>query len=148
MQKAGERRALGGAELGLAEAGRGALERERGAEQDYAQQRFGMAGQKMAGLAGLEAQQFGKEAAQRGELRGERGYQSDVAAKALEDSIRQRQLEEDLTQGAFGRSMGRAQLGLAGAGLAQGQANESQGGTQDFLQQLALENALRNRKAG
>jgi hypothetical protein len=102
-------------------------------------------------LGALEADQANREAGQRGELRGERDYQTEAANKALEDSIRQRQLEEDLTQGAYGRNMGRAQLGLQGAAISQGQADQSQTGTNDFLQQLALEESLRNRakpKAG
>ena len=98
-------------------------------------------------LGALETDQFNKEAAKRGELRGERGYESDVAAKALEDSIRQRQLEEDLTQGAYGRQMGKAQLGLQGAQISAGNADQSQTGVQDFLTQLALEESLRKRQA-
>jgi hypothetical protein len=148
LQKAGQQQSLGTSQLGLAEAGRQALTNERGFAANTDQARAALAGSQLQDLAGLETNQFNKEAAQRGELRGERDHQTEAANKALEDSIRQRQLQEDLTQGAYGRDMGRAQLGLQGANIAQGNADQSQTGVNEFLQQLAMEEALRKRTGG
>lgn len=67
---------------------------------------------RLYGLSGLEGQLYGQGAGERSELRGERDYQYGLERQGLEDQIRQRLMEESLTQGQWGRQMGLA--GLAG----------------------------------
>jgi hypothetical protein len=87
----------------------------------------------------------------RAEVRGERDYQTGSAQQSLENRIRQQQLEEQLTQGNYGRQMGvtelLATLGyggngvgdlLQGAGQQQQNANQAAGGVGDLLQQYAF----------
>lgn len=92
--------------------------------------------------AGIEGQVAGQEAGARGEVRGERGYQADTAQQALDNRIRQRALEESLTQGAYGRQLGAAELGLQGAtlqgNLAQGEQEAAAGGLSDLALQESL----------
>lgn len=102
-------------------------------------------------LAGLEGQQFGQGLTQRNELRGERGYQSDVAQQGQQDAINQRLLEEQLLNSQFGRDYQRygllGQLGygsnpagtLGGlAGDTQGAANQAGAGVNDLFTQWLL----------
>lgn len=87
----------------------------------------------------------------RAEVRGERDFQTGSAQQSLENRIRQMQLEEQLTQGNYGRQMGvtelLAQLGfggngagqlLEGANQQQQNANNSAGGVGDLLQQYGF----------
>ncbi len=89
---------------------RGEQRGERFAGQDFgfrnlaAQQ--GIAGQ----LAGFEGQQFGQEQSQRNELRGERGFQTALDQQNIQNRVQQRQLEEALLSGQFGRDFSRQQL--------------------------------------
>jgi hypothetical protein len=94
-------------------------------------------------LGALEGQIYGQEAGARGELRGERGYQSGVAREAQEDRIRQRMLEEALLQGQFGRQAEAARLQLGASGLYGGQAGESSDAVSRLLEQLALMESMR-----
>lgn len=102
----------------------------------------------LASLSGLEGQQYGQEAGQRGEVRSERGYQSATAQQTLDNQIRQKALEEALTQGAYGRNLSTAELGLQGAtlqsNLAQGEQEAAAGGLSD----LALQEALSHTSGG
>ena len=115
----------------------------RGLASDLAFAEGGERRANLGALSGLESQVFGQEQGARGELRGERGYQADTAQQALENRIRQRMLEESLTEGAFGRQATRAQLGLQGAGLYGEQAAQSGATAADLLQELALQETLR-----
>lgn len=96
----------------------------------------------LGATAGLEGQVYGQEAGQRGELRGERGYQTDTAQQALDNRIRQRSLEEALLEGQFGREATGAQLGLQGAGLQSQLAAGEQGAAGDMFANIGLQDSL------
>jgi hypothetical protein len=57
-----------------------------------------------------ESGQFGREAAQRGELRGERGYQGDTAQQAITNRANQVAMEAALQQQQFGQNLDRARF--------------------------------------
>lgn len=57
---------------------------------------------------------FGQQRTGANDLRGERDYQTNRSDKALEDSIRQRMLEDSLLNSSFGRSQDRLSAGNAG----------------------------------
>lgn len=105
----------------------------------------------LGALSGLEGQQFGMGAAQRNELRGERGYQQGVAGQAQQDAIGQRLLEDQLLNSQWGRDYQR--LGLLGslgygsnpastlgglAGDTQGAATQAGAGVNDLFMQWLL----------
>jgi len=94
--------------------------------------------------AGIESQTAAEEAGQRGELRGERGYESGVAQNAYDRQVQQKLLEDQLRNSQFGRASTAAQLGLEGAQLYGGQAAEAGGASGDLLNQLALEKYFRD----
>lgn len=54
-------------------------------------------------LTGVEGQQFGQGAAQRSELRGERGYQQGLDQQGLQNEIQRQTLEDFLLNSQFGR---------------------------------------------
>jgi len=97
----------------------------------------------LSSLSGLEGQQYGQEAGQRAEVRGERGYQADTAQQAMENQIRQRALEEAITQGEYGRNYSTAELGLQGAGLQSQLAQGEQEAAGNTLSDLALQESLK-----
>ena len=107
-----------GQELGLREEGRG----ERGAEQDFGLRNLGAQQNVLGQLGGAEGQQFGQEQSQRNELRGERGFQTALDQQNIQNRVQQRQLEEALLSGQFGRDSDRdrllAQLGFGGGSQA------------------------------
>lgn len=106
----------------------------------------------LGALSGLEAQQFGQGAAQRDELRGERGYQYGLGQNAIDRNVQQQQLQDYLLNSAFGRDQQRidtlAGLGFGGgtpagtylgaSGMAQGQANASNDALYQLLAQYAM----------
>lgn len=53
----------------------------------------------------LADQVYGQNRGYRDELRGERGFQNDMSQQAFDNYVRQRQLEEMLLQGEFGRDL-------------------------------------------
>lgn len=116
----------------------------RGLASDTAFAEGGERRSNLASLSGLEDQVYGQEAGQRGEVRGERGYQADTAQQALDNRIRQRMLEEALLEGSFGRQERRADLGLRGAEQYGQEAEASSGTSADLLQEMAYLEALRN----
>lgn len=66
---------------------------------------------------GIAADEFNRGATVRDELRGERGYQNQLAGSATDDAIRQLLVEDQLLNSAFGRDSQRlGQLGSAGFG--------------------------------
>lgn len=65
----------------------------------------------------------GQEAGERDELRGERTMQEELARYALENKIRQREMEERAQQGEFQRGYDRSRLGMAGSDQAADGAN-------------------------
>ena len=87
-----------------------------GATQGVSGQLFGQAQSRLGQLAGIEGQQFGQEASQRGELRGERGFQTALDQQGIQNRVQQRQLEEALLSGQFGRNFNTQQL-LANVGF-------------------------------
>lgn len=96
----------------------------------------------LASTSGLEGQVYGQEAGARGEVRGERGYQTDTAQTALENRIRQKALEESLTQGQFGRELGGAGVGLQAGEIQSNAANQASGAAGDVLSNLGLQQSL------
>jgi hypothetical protein len=66
--------------------------------------------------AGLEGQRFGQEAATRGEVRGERGYQSQAEQDAINNAVRQYMLEQGGQAQDFGQQYDIASL-LGGYGF-------------------------------
>lgn len=88
---------------------------------------------------GLEAQQYGQEAGNRAELRGERGYQHDVAQEPYQQQLQQIALRDALINSEFGRQLQAGQLGLEGAQMYGQQAGDAGGTASDLLQQLALQ---------
>lgn len=102
-------------------------------------------------LAGLEGQQYGQNAGQRNELRGERTYQSGVAQQAQNDAIQQRLLEDQLLGNQFGRDLSlyqtQGQFGFGAnpagtlgglAGDTQNAANNAGNGAADLFTQWLL----------
>jgi len=96
----------------------------------------------LGATSGLENQIYGQEAGSRGEVRGERGYQSDTAQQALENRIRQKALEESLTQGGFNRDLATSELGLQGAQIQGNTAAGEQQAGGDVLANLGLQDSL------
>ena len=68
---------------------------------------------------GVAGQLFGQERSSRGELRGERGFQTALDQRGIQNRVQQRQLEESLLQGQFGRDFSQQQL-FAGIGFGGG----------------------------
>ena len=126
------------------------LERERDINRRFeslsdraAGQTLGDRFQQLSGLAGLEAQQSGQGFRERGELRGERGFQEGLDRRGVEDQIRQRLLENQEQGTAFDQqfaqqnllgqqSFGQSPIELA---LAQGIGQRGQG-TQDAIARM------------
>lgn len=105
----------------------------------------------LGALSGLESQQYGQDAANRNEVRGERGYQQGLSQQAFSNDAQRLALEEALTQGSYGRSSDRLnqliQLGFQGnpgalalgaSGQVQQGANQSSQGVADLLAQYFL----------
>jgi hypothetical protein len=101
----------------------------------------------LSSLAGLEGQQFGQGAEQRGELRGERGYQSDQSQQALQDRINQLILQDQLLNSATGRAATAAGVNLAGAGIEGQQAATDQAGAGGLLGQQSEDDYLQQQMA-
>ena len=78
--------------------------RDAGADIADRYNRFGAAGN-------LEDRVFGEGQANRGEFRGERGYQNQQAQQTLENRLRQRQLENDEQEAAFRRAYAQQNAG-------------------------------------
>lgn len=93
-------------------------------------------------LAGLESQQAGQEAAKRGEVRGERGYQAGADQQALENRIRQRALEDSLQTSALNRNVTVANAENQAAGDYADQSAGANAGVQDLLSSYALQQYL------
>ena len=68
---------------------------------------------------GVADRLFGQERSSRGELRGERGFQTALDQQGIQNRVQQRQLEESLLQGQFGRDFSQQQL-FAGIGFGGG----------------------------
>lgn len=64
-------------------------------------------------LSGLEGQQYGQDANNRAELRGERGYQNGMEQQAYDRGVQGLTLEDALTNSAFGRGQAQSQAGEA-----------------------------------
>lgn len=101
-------------------------------------------------LSGLEGQQYGQGYNSRQELRGERGYQTDMQNQATDRAIQQKMLEDQLLNSSFNRQMQVAGLGsqvgfgnnpantyLLGANQSYNQAGQSGAGLADLLGQYA-----------
>jgi hypothetical protein len=91
---------------------------------------------------GLEGQTAAEEAAQRAEVRGERGYQHEVAQEPFQQELQRRAMEDALQNSAFNRQLSAAQLGLTGSELYGQQAEQGSQTSGDLLNQLALEDYL------
>lgn len=135
-ERAGLRGTLAGEQFGVGQALRGEERGEREAELNRTladlEARRGVAGD----LFGMEQGLAGREAGQREELRGERAYQGDLAAKAQQDRINQRLLEEDLLNSAFGRNLQRSQFDVGLAENEQAQAGQSEEAVQALIASL------------
>lgn len=105
----------------------------------------------LGALSGLEGQQYGQDAANRNEVRGERGYQQGLSQQSFQNDAQRLALEEALTQGSYGRDSDRLnqliQLGymnnpgslyLGASGQVQQGANQSQQGISDLLAQYFM----------
>jgi len=105
----------------------------------------------LQGLQGAQAQEYGQEAAGRGELRGERGYTDQLAQEAQQNDINQQMLQDQFLNSATGRytselnTLGDLGYGgqpggtLLGAGQQYGQnASNAYAGVGDLLQQYFL----------
>lgn len=110
---------LRGQEEGIQSGRRGEMRQDRGYQTDV--DRFNsdaLFDRQRAGndySADYQDRLYGQERGLRDELRGERGYQTDRSDKALEDSIRQRVLEESLLDSGFGRAQDRLSAGSYGS---------------------------------
>lgn len=102
---------------------------------------------RLSAAAGLEGQLYGQEQGARGELRGERDYQSAAAREALDRRVQQRVLEDTLANSATNRAVAEAGVGLRGAELLGGQAEDQFGTAEGLAEQLALEEYLRRQRA-
>jgi hypothetical protein len=65
-------------------------------------------------LSGLEGQLYGQDAATRGELRGERGYQGSLEQQAFERALGQYQQEQNDVKDRFARGATEQQIGATG----------------------------------
>ena len=105
----------------------------------------------LGALSGLESQQYGQDAANRNEVRGERGYQQGLSQQAFSNDAQRLALEEALTQGSYGRSSDRLnqliQMGFMGnpgttylgaSGQVQQGAQQSNQALSDLLSQYFL----------
>lgn len=105
----------------------------------------------LGALSGLESQQYGQDAANRNEVRGERGYQQGLSQQAFTNDAQRLALEEALTQGSYGRESDRlnqlinlgymnnpGSLYLGASGQVQSGANQSNQGMSDLLAQYFL----------
>lgn len=107
---------------------------------------------KVGTLSGLEGSIYGQGAANRGEVRTERDYQTGAAEQATSRAVEQRRLEEELANSAFSREATKAgyagDLGRVQAGLgAEHAAAAGQAGS-DIGALLAAYTASRAPKAG
>lgn len=127
---------LGGQDISLAEANALAALR-----------RAGLISGAGTDISGLEAQRFGQEATLRGELRGERARQDELAQQSIENRLRQLMAEEALYGSDFNRRLQIEQLaaqlsGSGGAGIlinAAGQAIPQGPGPYDMLYEYAVD---------
>lgn len=99
-----------GQQFGQEQGLRGEARGERGAEQEFGLRNLGAQQNILGQLGGLEGQQFGQEQSQRNELRGERGFQTALDQQNIQNRVQQRQLEEALLSGQFGRDFSQQQL--------------------------------------
>lgn len=112
--------------------------------------------QKVGALQNLSGQTAAEEAAARGEVRGERGYQAGAAQNAEDSAVRRTQLEEALKSGDFERAMALAQYGDAGnpggatlgvAGQQAGQNSADLQGLMELLKQYGYGQATKSKAA-
>lgn len=94
---------LQGQQFGQEQSLRGEQRGERQAGQDFDFRNFAAQQSQLGQLSGLEGQQFGQEQSARNELRGERGFQTALDQQGIQNAVQQRQLEEALLSGQFGR---------------------------------------------
>lgn len=93
-------------------------------------------------FGGAEAGQYGLEASRRGELRGERGYQGDLAQQAIQNRAQQRALEASLQGQAFGQNLDRARFGADVAGSYDEQGQNAQQAAAEAARMLAVRRSL------
>lgn len=74
---------------------------------DRALSEYGVRGDQLGRLAGLENQQFGQGLSNRQELRGERDYQYSLSRDAMGDRLNEVLLEDQLLNSSFGRDQRR-----------------------------------------
>lgn len=82
---------------------RGEQRGERDALLDYQERGLGAQRGVFGDLSDQEGRELGYERNDRDELRGERGYQDDLARQAFEDQIRQQELEQQFQDSDFNR---------------------------------------------
>ena len=129
LQRGSLQAGLQGQQFGQEQGLRGEARGERGAEQQFNLNNLGAQQNVLGQLGGVQGQQFGQEQSQRGELRGERGFQTALDQQGIQNRVQQRQLEEALTSGQFGRNFDVQQL-LAQIGFnpsSQGNFNQAGG---------------------
>ena len=140
-----------GQQFGQEQGLRGEARGERGAEQDFGLRNLGAQQNVFGQLGGAEGQQFGQEQSQRNELRGERGFQTALDQQNIQNRVQQRQLEEAILSGQFGRNFDRDRL-LAQVGFnpaSQGNFNQAAGGfSQSFSNQANASNQAAARLFG
>ena len=118
LSRAGLFAGLQGQQFGQEQGLRGEARGERQAGQDFDFRNLGAQQNILGQLGGLEGQLFGQEQSQRNELRGERGFQTALDQQGIQNRVQQRQLEEAILSGQFGRDFDRqrlfAQIGFGG----------------------------------
>jgi len=101
------------------------------------------AAQGVAGQFGQEeGGQFGREAAQRGELRGERGYQGDLAQQAITNRANQVAMEATLQQQQFGQNLERGRFASDVASGYETQGQNAQDAAAEAFRLGAVERSL------
>lgn len=120
-------------------------------EDSLAKGRYGL--DQLSELRGLEGQRFGQGVTSREELRGERGYENQMARDARSDEIERILLEEGLLDSSFNRDQDRLDLlgryGFGGSDpsnvlmQASGNTSAQAGGGGDLLAELLYSQASR-----
>lgn len=107
-----------GYNTGVDQYNQGALfDRQRAGNDAQSQYEDRLFSQRRAGnqdLADYQDRLFGQQGQLRNELRGERDYQYGLSRNATDDAVRQRMLEDQLLNSAFGRSESRLNAGQQG----------------------------------
>lgn len=119
---------------------------ETGLAGDLARQQGTESRANLASLSGLESQQVGQEAGQRGELRGERGYQTDTVQQSLQNDIQRKTLEDALLNSQYGRAATQAGAKLTGGQILSAQGAGQSGAASDLLSSLSLDQYLKKLK--